>query len=260
MHYHSLTASCFFLGAHATPLSFRNNIIFGNSDYSTVLQGLEQSISPGLYLPLSTENQPSPLNLPAKDQTSSAKNLLSSLNWPTENEFFALTSSTENRPQNLNTVPLYISEDTVLENSILQPSTTEADSRVSMYGNQLVAAAPAYTSKGCDRPNTCQLCDSSNQNPCRPAKISTDSKNRQEGKICPIDSTIQDECITYTLYVPKGNCGNDRDVYDCRLCDPNDEKTCVPAETLSYTSSPTATVFICPQHRDPKINCLRVGT
>lgn len=259
MHYHSLTASCFFLVTQAAPLSVRNSIIFGNSDYSTEVHGLEQSISHGLYLPLSTENQPSPLNPPTEHQTPSTKNSLSSLIWPSEHEFFPLTLSTENRPQNLNAVPLHIHEDTVPANSILRPSTSEADRRVSIYGNQLAAAAPSYTSKGCDRPNTFQLCDSNNQNPCRRAKIATDSNNRQNGKICPRDSTIQHECITYTLYVPKGSCGNDRDFYNCRLCDPNDpnnEQTCAPAITLSYTST---TVFICPQNGDPKINCVRVS-
>lgn len=254
MHHYSLTAVCFFLVAQAAPLSVRKRTIFGNSEYSLPLETPEQDTSPYSYFSLFTQNPPPPPDLPTEDQ------------------LFALTPSSETQePQNLNTIPLYTSGDTLLTYSILPPPTAQSNILPPVNGNQLIAdfpspingnqpveAAPTYVAKNCDNSGTCKLCKSADQDQCNEAEVSTDSSNGQKGKICPVGSTAKDQCITYVLYVSTGECVSGDNANNCRLCHPNNPGNCVSAEIQSKAATADLTIrFICPQGKDTGVNCIQ---
>lgn len=237
MLYYFLTASCLLLVAQSTPLSLRDSIILDNSDDSTSLQQIEQSISPYSYFPQSSKDQ------------------FPSLNLPTEDQLFAFAPSTEDQPFAF--TPL--TEDQLFSFS---PSTENEQSSVGnilpqMNENQLEAAAPA-TSNGCDNPDTCKLCVSQNQ--CGDAEVSIDSSNAQRGKICPTGSVAEDQCITYIRYSPSEQCAGGGDPKHCQLCHPDNPGNCVPASVRSKTKGNRTITFICPQANNAEVNCIKYGS
>lgn len=237
MLYYFLTASCLLLGAQSTPLSVRDSIMLGNSDYSTSLQQVEQSISPYSYLLQSTKDQ------------------FPSLNLPTEDQLFALTPSTEDQPFAF--TPLTEDQLFALALSTENEQSSVGNILFQMNENQLEAAAAA-TSKGCDNPDTCNLCLGQNQ--CREAEVSTDSRNVQQGKICPIGSAAEEQCITYIRYSPSEQCAGGGDPKHCQLCHPNNPGNCVPASIRSKTKGNRTITFICPQAPNAEINCIKYGS
>lgn len=221
MHYYSLTATCSLLTvAQAVPLIVGNSIIFDSLrlDDSAPLQQLEQSNSPYLTLSPSTENQLFYHTSP---------------NQPTAYQLFDLTPSTENQQlQDLNIV-------------------------LSTYGDQLEAAAQDFVPKGCDNPENCQLCDSTNQ--CQQATISTDNSNGP-GKICLTGSTAQDPCVPYTLYIATESCASGDGSKDCKLCHPNNGQNCISAVIWSKTTGNRTVKFFCPLNRGTGVNCVYYDT
>lgn len=219
MHHYSLTATCSLLAvAQAVPLIVRNGIIFDSLDGFAPLQQLEQSDPPHLTFPPSTENQLFSLTSP---------------NQPIGYQLFDLTPSTENEQlQDLNII-------------------------WSTHGDQLEGAAPELVPKGCDNPESCQLCDSTNQ--CQQATISTDNSNGQ-GKICPTGSTAQDQCVSYTLYIATEPCSSGDKSKDCKLCRPNNEQSCIRAAIWSKTTGNQTVKFFCPLDGGTMVNCVYYDT
>ena len=252
MNHYAWTASFYFLAAQAAPLIVRSSI---RSDYSMSSppdQRLGLGISPYFYFSPSTDTQPTVLNLPTANQ-------LFALNPSSEIQLLGLSSLPENQqPQDLNTVHLYAGGDTVLADSILQPSTTWSNVFSPLNGNQLAATEPAYIVKGCDDPRTCELCNSNDQSQCREAEVGTESTNGQKGQICPVGTTAQDQCIAYILYIPTGDCVANGNSHKCLLCDPKNQETCVPAGIQSKAPTADLTIlYVCPQEKNTGINCVK---
>ncbi|MCJ1264236.1 hypothetical protein MMC22_004107 [Lobaria immixta] len=254
MHHYSLTAFCFFLVAQAAPLSVRKRTIFDNPVYYLPLETPKQDIPPYSYFPSFTQDPPPPPDLPTKDQ------------------LFALTPSSETQqPQNLNTIPFYTSGDTLSTYSILPPPTAQsnilppingiqmiADVPSPKNGNQPTEATPTYVAKNCDNPGTCKLCKAADQDQCSDAEVSTDSNNSQKGKICPVGSAAEDQCITYLLYGYTGECVSGDNSNNCRLCHPNNPENCVSAEIQSKAATDDLTIrFICPRDKGTGVYCIQ---
>lgn len=231
MYCYILTTTCFLLVAQATPLIPRYRVVLRDYDDSTSVQTFEQNTPLDSQIIPSTENQ------------------LPSLDLPNKNPLLAFTSTTDNEQPH--------DPSPVLTNSFL--STTQSNVLSPIYGNLLAAAEQAYISKGCNRPDTCQLCESSNHYSCFDAEVSSGS-NRKTGTICPLDRSLHASCITYTPYVPTSSCSNTVNHENCLLCDPNNEGKCVSANVRDMFRSSIIVELICPSTSDTNIDCVERST